>query len=169
MIKSVNDLWIGDLLKLKKSGLIGKYNGEKSPGKIKVKTDHKTVITTLSNVEIYVENEAEILDLGLDDLPTKDTKPFDPNNKNSIDLHINILAPHLQNQPSVRILDYQVNTFHQFVDEAYNSRKRMVQIIHGKGEGVLRAEIQHLLSTDKRIHAQILTNNGGATNVWFNY
>ena len=41
-------------------------------------------------------------------------------------------------------------------------------IIHGKGEGVLRQEIRHMISLEPKIKLQISVNHDGATEIWFN-
>ncbi len=171
MIKSTKDLWIGDLLQLKNSGRIGKFTGTKPDGKLIVQTDDNIIITPLSNVTQYTPPQDP--DLGLDfDLDYK-SKAIDNiselKNLSQIDLHISILAPHMENQPAARILDFQMKSFNDFVNDAYARKRNTVKIIHGKGEGVLKTEVQYHLKRDNRVSMISEINKGGATDVWFNY
>lgn len=166
MIRSAKDLWIGDLLQLKKSGKVGKFAGLRSDGKLRIKVNEKIIITTLSNVDIYIEKEEKEIIL-FDDMPPITSSPKPPNN--TIDLHVNVLAPHLEGQPASRILDYQMEAFHSFVKSSYKRRMVSVLIIHGKGEGVLRTEIQYHLKSDERVKFIFDRNDGGATEVFFNH
>ena len=163
---SIKDLWIGDELQLIKSGRPGRYDGTTKDGKIRIKIDENKIIkTTLKNVKPYTPPKEKIkLQLGKE---LNKTVPYD--DQNFIDLHIKVLAPHLENQPSVRILDYQISAIELFLDNAYSRHLNIVQIIHGKGEGVLRTEIRHRLRSDPRVKLQIDINDGGATEVWLAY
>ena len=168
MIKSVKDLWIGDLLLLKKSRQVGKFSGLKPNGKLIIKTEKSTIITPLSNVERYEIPEDNFhLEFNDEDVIIK--KPLNTSNNNQIDLHIDVLAPHMENQPAARILDFQIKAFNDFINECYNSKRGILKVIHGKGEGVLRTEVQYLLKRDSRVKFVHEINNGGATEVWMQY
>ena len=85
-----------------------------------------------------------------------------------IDLHIEVLAPHLSNAIPARILQYQKERFTQFIADCIRNRLPNALIIHGKGEGVLRQEIRHMISLEPKIKLQISVNHDGATEIWFN-
>ena len=162
---NIGDLWIGDLLLLKKSGRIGKFDGRSGHNKIKVKIGEKTVVTTIGNVELAPEDtEIEEYDFSH---RTKVPKQKATTLSDSIDLHIEVLNPSLKHGRPERIIDFQVKAAEDFIHEAISHGTKQVLLIHGKGEGVLRSEIEHLLSLIEEVQFTFEKNNGGATEVWF--
>jgi len=64
-----------------------------------------------------------------------------------VDLHINELLDTTAGLSNAAMLQCQLDKFHEVLDE-YKSRKgQKIVFIHGKGEGVLRKEIEKLLKT----------------------
>ena len=64
-----------------------------------------------------------------------------------IDLHINELLDSITGMSNVEILQCQLDKFHAVIDENKNHKGQKIVFIHGKGEGVLRTEIEKLLKT----------------------
>lgn len=83
------------------------------------------------------------------------TKEFNPrpriikNNKTpemlEIDLHINELLDSTVGLSNGDILQYQLDKFHNVIAEHKNSKGQKIVFIHGKGEGILRNEIEKQL------------------------
>ena len=157
----VDDLWVGDLLRLKKSGRIGKFEAI-IDGKIRVKIDDKTVLTTITNLEYYIEPKTEHHLFLPDDGVTDICPP-----ERVIDLHIEKLNPSLTNGKPERILDYQIKAAKEYLEQVIALKYSSVIIIHGKGTGVLKLEIRHLLSLYSEVQLCLDTNKGGGTEVVF--
>lgn len=64
-----------------------------------------------------------------------------------IDLHINELLDTTSGLSNADMIEYQMNVFHKTLEENKNKRGQKIVFIHGKGEGVLRAEIEKQLKT----------------------
>lgn len=64
-----------------------------------------------------------------------------------IDLHINELLDTTSGLSNADMIEYQMNVFHKTIEENKNKRGQKIVFIHGKGEGVLRAEIEKQLKT----------------------
>lgn len=64
-----------------------------------------------------------------------------------IDLHINTLLDNIAGMTNGEILEYQLNIFHQTLEQYKNNRGQRIVFIHGKGEGILRTEIEKQLKT----------------------
>lgn len=62
-----------------------------------------------------------------------------------IDLHSRELLDTLVGMSNADILQYQLDKFHTALDEYKNRRGQRIVFIHGKGEGVLRKEIENQL------------------------
>ena len=162
---NIGDLWIGDLLILKKSGRIGKFNGVSGHKKIKVKIGDKNVITTIGNVEIAPEGTViQVFDYSNRPSITKQKVTA---LSDTIDLHIEVLNPSLKHGRAERIVDFQVKAAKDFIHDAITHGTKQVLLIHGKGAGVLKSEIDHLLSLMDEVQFTFEKNNGGATEVWF--
>jgi len=158
-----DDLWIGDFLKLKKSGRIGKFDGFASNNKIRIKLENKTILTTISNVEI-TEDQPNTSHNFIPRPATQKKKATSL--EASIDLHLETLAPSMLNTRPERILDYQLDKAKQFIEASIDNKVRKIEIIHGKGEGVLKMEILHLLSNYKEVQFTFDKNQGGCTEIW---
>lgn len=158
------DFWIGEKVKLKKSGRFGVIAGKSDNGKIKVKCDDSIIITSPSNLEIIQENEFTFPDWVFE---TKEKKQeIKLATKDTIDLHIEILEPSMVTENAVVILQFQVRKCREFL--SYNIRKSrsVVYVICGKGEGVLKAEIQHLAKHEYNARFIFERNNGGMLEIW---
>lgn len=156
-------LWIGDRLRIKESDTIGTFEGMDSSTIVILKINdqfHKFQLSALDMAQEEVEPE---IDLSENILPK-----FIPIQKpsHSIDLHIEVLAVELTHARPERILQQQLNSFNQFMDLAIIAKLPYVTIIHGRGEGILRAEIQSRLK--QKYFAKIIQsiNNDGATLAW---
>jgi hypothetical protein len=64
-----------------------------------------------------------------------------------IDLHINELVDTTAGMSNADMLLLQIDTFHKTLDENKNRKGQKIVFIHGKGEGVLRSEIEKQLRT----------------------
>jgi len=85
-----------------------------------------------------------------------------------LDLHIHELLDHYQNMTNTEILRVQMSACKSFVNEAIGKRYQKIVLIHGVGEGVLKAEIIKWLDSQSHIEyhdAPYRTYGYGATEV----
>ncbi len=64
-----------------------------------------------------------------------------------VDLHSAELLDTTAGMSNADILEYQLNKFHETLNTYKNKRGQRIVFIHGKGEGVLRKEIENSLKT----------------------
>ncbi|MFV0391621.1 MAG: DUF2027 domain-containing protein [Paludibacteraceae bacterium] len=64
-----------------------------------------------------------------------------------VDLHINNLLETTAGMDNADMLNYQMDVFHKTLDEHKNRKGQKIVFIHGKGEGVLRKEIEKQLKS----------------------
>jgi len=102
-----NSLWIGDHVQIIKSGRTGIYEGVNPSGKARVKIDDKIIITAFENIRIapvVIKKKMSI----------ENQNPSDEfkiqNFSDTIDLHIDVLAPELENQLPQVILNNMLLT-----------------------------------------------------------
>jgi hypothetical protein len=69
------------------------------------------------------------------------------NNIIEVDLHINALLDTTTGMSNADMLQYQLDKFHSVLGENKQNKGQKIVFIHGKGEGVLRHEIEKLLKT----------------------
>ena len=62
-----------------------------------------------------------------------------------VDLHINSLLDSTAGMNNAEMLEYQMGIFHKTLEDNKNKRGQKIVFIHGKGEGVLRKEIEKQL------------------------
>ena len=64
-----------------------------------------------------------------------------------VDLHINELLDTTAGLSNAAMLQCQLDKFHEVLEENKKRKGQKIVFIHGKGEGVLRKEIEKLLKT----------------------
>ena len=164
----LNDLWIGERIITIEGRLIGTFEGRKDNEIILFKYNNQVFTKHISEFELAPEEEL-VQQLTFNEDQNKQSKELNVHHKSAkIDLHIEVLAPHLSNAIPARILQYQKERFTQFIADCIRNRLPNALIIHGKGEGVLRQEIRHMISLEPKIKLQISVNHDGATEIWFN-
>jgi len=158
-----NEMWVGDLLQVIPTGIVGKYESHR--GDI-VTLNCKGTKVVANKTDIRTWKQPKVTqELTFDDeLAPQNDKGGKL--QETIDLHINILAPHMQHQSQARILDFQIEKAREFVQTALDNKRFNLLIIHGKGTGVLKAEIQHMLKDFNKVRYTFDKNKGGATEVW---
>ena len=159
------DLWIGDWVEIIDSSIIGRYEGVAPNGKAKVKVNNAHLLISFNNLKIAKDPEPPMKPILFADENPKPNQEL--TFKNKLDLHIDILAPHLENAPPQRILSFQVQACKSFIENSIKMNVKIVYIIHGKGEGVLKSEVLHLLNGFEEIKFIIPSPSGGAIEVWF--
>lgn len=161
----LEDLWIGDKLRVKSTGKIGTFEGLATKKNILLKSQGTEYLVDIDDLEPFAETEEISLDWIEEDNTKTDVRKKSKY-PSEIDLHIEILAPGLINGNPTRILDHQMESFKKYLDGAYKAGLARVLIIHGKGEGILMKEIHHFLEMDSKVRLKSLINGGGATEVW---
>jgi len=69
-----------------------------------------------------------------------------------VDLHINELLDSTAGLSNGAMLQCQLDKFHAVIEENKNKKGQKIVFIHGKGEGVLRSEIEKLLKTQYKAY-----------------
>lgn len=170
----LNQLWIGDKVKILSSEKIGIFLGISMEGKGRIKVLDKVFLVKSSNLQLI--DDIDILP-DVDTLLGLDNNVASPSNKrkmpnivtapnNFIDLHIEKLAPHLLNSNPAHLLTYQIQECTRFIEEMVHRNMPYFTIVHGKGQGVLKAEIEQLLKSYPQIKFLFSKNDGGAVEVW---
>ena len=156
--------WIGDKVYLKKSGRSGIVSQTLTDGKIKVKVDDTIIITKASNLELIPENDFEFPDwvFANENIQEKKTMAIE----NTIDLHIEKLQPAMIHASPSVILPYQVKQCKIFIEKNIHLKKSHVFVICGKGEGILKHEIIHLLKHEFNVRFIFEKNEGGMLEIW---
>lgn len=75
-------------------------------------------------------------------------KPVNTSEVLEIDLHINELTDSTAGMSNGDMLQLQLDKFRSVIEENKNRKGKKIVFIHGKGEGVLRKEIETLLRTN---------------------
>lgn len=165
----LDELWIGDevwLEPIQRNVFFEGYLAASDQVKIKYHGVQRTV-----NRSDIAKARPQTTNIEPSATTTKQSKAktaFAPVEK-TIDLHIEHLNPGLQHERAEIILEHQIKRCTTFVHQAIQARRPHVTIIHGKGEGVLRLEVEHLLADFKEVNFVLPANNGGASEVWFQY
>lgn len=166
-----DDFWIGDLVFDAKSGLQGKFEGKNALNQVKLNVAGKIILLKDASLRIMTASEQENYNDALEsELPRspgkpKESKPYN----NTIDLHIEILAPKMITKSIEAILHRQISATRNFMKESIRKKQYQVIIIHGKGTGALKMEIDMLLHEFPEVYDWKESNEGGATTVFLKY
>lgn len=166
-LMNIDELWIGDTIRIKSSLKVGTYEGQAKDGRLRVKYHGKILLVTLDNIEPYVIPDQKLIPT-YQDIPipkeslVKKSIQFQP----EIDLHIETLNPTLENEAPQIILNHQIVKCTQFIQEAIRLNIKIILIIHGKGTGQLKREVDFILSDFHEVRFALPKHNGGATEVW---
>lgn len=167
-MKGLDTYWIGDQVEIIKTGDVGTYEGSTREGKARIKIHKHIVLLSADEIREYKIEKSKNRKLA--DLHDEEEKISSFNNTaqlpDSLDLHIERLAPHLSNSLPQIILNYQITKCKAYIQSALDQKYKRFTIIHGKGEGVLKSEVEHLLKDFDRIAYVIPQNDGGAMEVW---
>jgi dsDNA-specific endonuclease/ATPase MutS2 len=173
----MSNFWIGDWVRNTQTGKIGVFEGcEKNTdrkARARVKIRQKIYLMPMSRLELLSEKEVEAARVNERTRPMKKKsgngqkpgKPF----ADTLDLHIEKLAPHLVGKQVELILKKQLEAATIYMEEAISRRQFQVTIIHGKGTGALKMEIYHLLEDYTEVFFTREVHNGGAVEVLFRY
>lgn len=165
----VEDLWIGDTIRIRSSLKVGTYEGLSKDGRIRVKHHGKILLVQRDNIESYHFPEApRTIDLHTLSSVAENLVAKKAKFENVIDLHIETLNPTLENEAPQIILNHQIVKCKEFIEEAIKLKVRIFTIIHGKGKGQLKLEVDFLLTHYPEVNYHIPKHNGGATEVWLN-
>lgn len=164
------DLWIGDAVKLISSGKTGIYEGLFN-NKAKIKTRSGYVFTDPEDIRVIPESEIseEIIEPKKPKTPLIKHKEKKEPNDPIIDLHIEKLNPAMKNAVPELILNYQLRRAESFLNDIIKRRHYRSVIIHGKGQGALKMEIEHLVKNYDELNYFKSINEGGAIEVFFSY
>lgn len=163
------DLWIGDRVRVISKGITGTYEGI-DKGKAKIKSENEFLLVNPDDLAVIEEEEELPIDLGLHEDKDDQKAPLKIGNFSGlIDLHIEVLAPWMQNSKPEMILNHQLKMTRNYLNDALRHRQYGVTIIHGKGLGALKMEIEHLLKAMKEVRAFYPINDGGGIEVFFKY
>ena len=143
----VSDLWIGDPLRVKSTGKIGKFDGSEN-GQVRIKINEEIIL--VEHTDLKAVDEAKLAStLNAHQEAFKERTRIDKLNfgisynseQYSIDLHIDKLNPSLESNRPERIFDFQMKAFDSYLRRSIKEKKTSIKVIHGKGTGVLKAEI----------------------------
>ena len=86
-----------------------------------------------------------------------------------IDIHIENLVDNYYHLSNYEIVNYQLEKCEEILHKGLQSKIHKLVIIHGKGQGVLRKEVHHLLYSFRLDFkdSDYLKYSGGATDVFF--
>ncbi len=145
---------VGDRVSVLKDTIRGKVV-EIESGQVLIEDEHgferkyrANQLVLLNCEKSYKINSNTILEKDVSKKLKKTVKSSEKttSSKSFIDLHIECLVDNHTNLSNHEIVQKQMFACRSFVQKAIQSNKRKIVLIHGKGEGVLKAEIHYYLN-----------------------
>lgn len=165
---NLDDLWIGDVLKMRSTGQVGVFNGLTIDRLAIMKSNNGVIHHVPENdLELYTEPEQPV-DLDFDDdSPLLKPSLLNFESADTIDLHYDELSQYYHHERG-HILDFQLEKCEEFILKSIAAKTAYIRIIHGKGEGILKKAVETVL---KKYSSQISLSSahydGASIDVWF--
>lgn len=165
-----DELWIGDWLMIKSTGLKGQFHGRDELGNVIIKTkDHNKIIALSSDIEKIPDVQDVLVEMINSPIRERERETeFVDDFGDTLDLHyeeLTQLFPHLSGSK----LEFQLAICTRFIKSAIHSRLPNIQIIHGRGQGILKNEVERLLKQYGEITIISSNPNLASVDAWMNY
>ncbi|MCB0602183.1 MAG: Smr/MutS family protein [Saprospiraceae bacterium] len=171
MSVDIKTLWVGDLVWVKSLQQRGTVRGRHGSNQAIVQIGETRLHVNGSDLELIPDQSDQSIDPFLLEL-TKEVPRRHPewlDFPRNLDLHLEVLNPELAHASPSRALTFQIAQAKKYLDQAIRLKLPSVVIIHGKGTGVLKMELEHLLGAFPAIRHFHAINEGGALEIWFDH
>lgn len=165
MTINTEKLWIGDRLRVRRSGETGYFEGMSPNGFVLFRSNEGMKKYGLDELEL-IDEKIEHEELSW---PKDQKSEIGPVVERVIDLHYEKLFPGKSEAVAQMVLRKQLEACKNFIEKAIHHKLPTIMIIHGIGTGLLRLEVEHLLSKYIEVQFYLSKNEKGATEVWFRY
>ncbi len=163
-----SDIWIGDYVLIRSQNLRGRFEGMENSELAKINISGNLVMTPVSDLEWCEDPIEEVNVILIDNEDDRSTRPIKPKMLigDVIDLHYEKLAPERQNNPHPHIIVFQLEKCKEFIETALQKKFTFIRIIHGRGQGKLKAAVEELLKNYNEISIVSSTPDQGALEIW---
>ena len=164
----LSEYWIGDWVRIKSRDIRGSFEGIHPSQQAYVKVHDKLLIVPVEDLESTEEPSPDILLTMLEEdiphqfAPIKQAIVFD----HVIDLHYEKLAPERVNNPHTHIIEFQLEKCKEFLEKVIQKKFPFIRIIHGRGQGKLKAAVELLIQDYKEVNLVSSTPDKGALEIW---
>lgn len=138
--------WVGEPLEIISSGIKVRYHGPVNPGNILVRMPDGTITEVpLPDIRECQEDQEPVK--WFEDLPLeKENRPKESTEfGDQLDLHYETLIQNHAHPAGKSILEFQLEVCRQFVQDAIRLKRPYIRIIHGRGAGILKKEVESML------------------------
>jgi dsDNA-specific endonuclease/ATPase MutS2 len=165
---SLSEYWIGDHVIILSRNLRGTFEGIDQSGNAKVRTVEGLLLISEEDLQSYDEPVEEVSVKLTDDEDSIAIKPVKEHEITGhvIDLHYEKLAPERQNNPHSHIIEFQLEKCKEFMQTAIRKKFPFIRIIHGRGQGKLKAAVELLLKDYPEVNLVSSTPDMGALEIW---
>ena len=138
--------WIGEPLEIISSGVKVRYQGPGSTGNILIRMPDGAIME-VPLPDIRESQEEQEPQKWFENLPSekedseKESKEFG----DQLDLHYETLIQNHAHPAGKSILEFQLEVCRQFIQDAIRLKRPYIRIIHGRGAGILKKEVESLL------------------------
>ena len=138
--------WIGEPLEIISSGVKVRYHGPGSLGNILIRMADGT-IAEVPLPEIRESQEEQEPEKWFEDLRSEKEESPETSKEfgDQLDLHYEALIQKHAHPDGMSILEFQLEVCRQFIRDAIRLKRPYIRIIHGRGAGVLKKEVESLL------------------------
>lgn len=158
-------------MRIKSTGTIGKFDGM-AGDQVRMKVNEEIILVDKTDLKVVDEKKLAAT-LNAHQEEVKERTRIDKLNFGitynseaySIDLHIDKLNPSLESNRPERIFDFQMKAFDSYLRRSIKEKKTSFKVIHGKGTGVLKAEIESILKYHPNVLQSFSMSDGGAIEV----
>lgn len=159
--------WIGDPVEIISTGKKGLYHGTGPQGEVQIKLQDGTITNVSSDDIRLAEEEIETVHETLQWIPEKIARSErEPTQSYRLDLHYENLVRYFAHPPELSILEFQLSICAQFAQAAIENKMPFIRIIHGRGKGVLKNEVERILRQYPEFTLISFNPNMAAVDAW---
>ncbi|MBK6815115.1 MAG: Smr/MutS family protein [Saprospiraceae bacterium] len=169
MIKA-DELWVGDWLRVMASGQRGRFEKQDPGGKMVLRMKDDRLIS-FNSEELEISQDEDIPESIEYKRSSEDAYIPDSGGiteylfTDTIDLHYELLR-NLFSHDQGSILDFQKDICERFLEHAVDKGLPHIRIIHGVGQGILKQEVEYLLSLYPEVTLVSSNPNLASIDVW---
>lgn len=165
---NLSDYWVGDLVIIISKNLRGRFEGIDQDGMAKVRTTDLLLRIPENDLQPYEEPVEQVEVKLVEDEGRASFSPLKPieSIQHVIDLHYEKLAPERMNNPHPHIIEFQLEKCKEYIEAAIQKKFPFIRIIHGRGQGKLKAAVETLLKNYPEVNLVASTPDLGALEIW---
>lgn len=165
------DHWIGDWVIVTSSHHQGKYAGLSKNGKANIHVGMQSMLEVdFEDISLAEEpnsyDQQNQVTVGLEDTTSSKAKKKKTSFTDRLDLHFEVLQSIEKKELHEHILEFQLRVCSDFIKFNIQKKRKILHVVHGKGDGTLKREVERLLQSFPEVTLIVPRVHNGSLDIW---